>query len=153
MKPWCSYKLGSYKKKSVNAKNYKNLLLRKINFEIHTGYESDQYKTIQLTMRGQKIYIKQHALRYWVANDFPKDFDLSKDISHLCHKRSCVKLSHLNHESRAINNARKHCLKALSCAGHDPEPDCLFWVCVSLSLFPVSGMKTYLTLVTSLLTS
>ena len=91
------------------------------------GFESGAYKSVKVTIRGQPIVVKLHVLNYWVAKDFPRDFDLTKDISHLCHERSCVKFLHLNQETRSVNNSRKNCSKALECCGHDPEPNCVFW--------------------------
>lgn len=89
------------------------------------GYESGRYKSIKLTMRGQQIYVKLHVLNFWISLDFAKDFDLTKDVSHLCHEPSCVKIAHLNHESRSVNVLRKNCVKNLDCSGHDPHPECI----------------------------
>ena len=80
-------------------------------------------------MRGQQIYVKLHVLNFWLSQDFAKDFDLTKDVSHLCHEPSCVKLTHLNHESHSVNINRKKCLKSLECTGHDPHPECILWDC------------------------
>ena len=54
------------------------------------------------------------------------DMNLNYDVSHLCHLKSCVKISHLNHESRSTNLKRRQCDKDGECVGHDGLPDCLF---------------------------
>lgn len=98
----------------------------KVCIKIITGYEADDYKSVRLKIRGQSITIKLHMLNFLVAKNFDFDYDPSYDISHLCHLPSCVKPSHLNHESRSLNNLRKKCLKNLSCQGHGSDPDCIF---------------------------
>ena len=58
--------------------------------------------------------------------DFSKNFDSKMDVSHLCHLKSCIKVAHLNLETRSMNNKRKACVKVKKCYGHDPEPMCIF---------------------------
>ena len=96
-------------------------------FEKISGYENSKYRNLCLTLRGQKIFVRHHCLNYWIAKDFSVDFDLTKDISHLCHMPSCVKISHLNQESRTVNNSRKICATNSECTGHESEPDCVLW--------------------------
>ena len=81
---------------------------------------------MQITLRGERFYVKLHCLNYWIGQDFSSDISKDLDISHLCHLRSCVKLTHLNAETRKINNQRKNCVKSKKCFGHDNQPDCLF---------------------------
>ena len=95
-------------------------------FEKIKGYENQSYRSIGLTIRGEKIFVKHHCLSYWISKDFPSDLDLNLDISHLCHLRSCVKISHLHQESRSLNNSRKQCFAQMLCLGHDSAPDCVF---------------------------
>ena len=115
----------SLKKKYTNA-YFSFLNCEKCNFfEKILGYESSKYRNIGLTLRGQKIFVGHHALNFWISKDFSVDYDLTKDISHLCHLPSCVKISHLNQESRSVNNSRKLCVTNSECQGHEPEPDCV----------------------------
>ena len=102
-------------------------------FEKIKGYENQSYRSIGLTIRGEKIFVKHHCLSYWISKDFPSEFDLNLDISHLCHLRSCVKISHLHQESRSLNNSRKGCFSQRLCIGHESAPDCVFW-----DIFPSS---------------
>ena len=91
-----------------------------------SGFESDKYKNVRLNLRGESIWVRLHVLNFWVSQDFPTPYDKLLDCSHLCHVPSCVKLSHLNLESRSINHARKACLKNGICSGHEGHPNCIF---------------------------
>lgn len=93
---------------------------------IPLAYESNKYKNVTLSLRGQRITVTLHRLNYWVSRDMDPNFDLGKDVSHLCHERACVKWEHLNIETRSVNNKRKSCVQMGFCSGHDPEPDCVF---------------------------
>ena len=95
-------------------------------FEKIKGYENQSYRSIGLTIRGEKIFVKHHCLSYWISKDFPSDLDLNLDISHLCHLRSCVKICHLHQEARIVNNSRKKCFAQMHCVGHESAPDCVF---------------------------
>ena len=98
----------------------------KVCIKIITGYESDDYKSVRLKIRGQNISTKLHLLNFWVAKNFDFYNDPSKELSHLCHLPSCVKVAHLNYETKSLNNLRKKCLKNLVCQGHGGDPDCIF---------------------------
>lgn len=94
---------------------------------ISKGYESNEYKTRTLSIRGQKITVRLHQLNCWVAHDMDPNFDMQKDVSHLCHMESCVRWDHLNHETKSTNSYRRECVKSGICSGHNPEPQCILW--------------------------
>ena len=93
-------------------------------FFFQKGYESADYKTVRIKLRGEIFYVGLHSLNYWVSKDFA-NFGKNLDISHLCHLKSCVNPSHLVAETRKMNNDRKVCAKYRHCSGHGDQPNCL----------------------------
>ena len=47
-------------------------------------------------------------------------------VSHLCGKKDCVRLSHLNLETAKINSNRRPCHSQGFCNSHDGYPDCMY---------------------------
>ena len=52
----------------------------------------------------------------------PKD----KEVSHICHNKSCCNLDHLSFESHKVNAKRMTCKSKGNCDGHGEHPNCLF---------------------------
>ena len=47
------------------------------------------------------------------------------DISHLCHRKTCVNPDHMDLEDRMTNIRRKQCVRNNDCVGHEGKRDCL----------------------------
>ena len=54
--------------------------------------------------------LKSHRLAFYLANDC-QPFNVDHFVSHLCHTKKCIKLSHLSLEPALINNRRKSCCR------------------------------------------
>lgn len=67
-----------------------------------------------------------HRLVYMIHHRVLKLHPSDYHVSHLCHTRDCVNISHLVFEPQHINNARQHCYSEKICTkSHSPYPDCL----------------------------
>lgn len=91
---------------------------------VWTGQQKKGYGVYETRFRGKKIKILVHRLRYFISNNCQK---LRKDmnISHLCHNKLCVKISHLCLEPQSINNKRQICKNNGECSFHYGYPKCL----------------------------
>ncbi len=47
------------------------------------------------------------------------------DVSHICHRKHCVKAEHLVYESKAVNSQRNVCVQEGLCMGHGDSPNCI----------------------------
>jgi hypothetical protein len=66
------------------------------------------------------------------------DFRPTRQISHLCHTKLCVNISHLSHESRDINMDRNRCAFRGSCSRAHKDvygtyANCILWICSLLT--------------------
>lgn len=81
------------------------------------------YGEVRIQFRGARVCLKAHRVIFALSN---KDIVLteSKDVSHLCHNRCCVKLEHLSYEPHSINNQRLVCRNEGECFGHHGYSHC-----------------------------
>lgn len=63
-----------------------------------------------------------HRLVYFLSGG---EITPGDQISHLCHNRLCVEVTHLSSEPPAINSQRNNCKTENNCAGHEPYANCL----------------------------
>ncbi len=49
------------------------------------------------------------------------------EVSHLCHNKLCVEVTHLTYEPKVVNVQRRNCVAEGHCFGHQGQdsPDCL----------------------------
>ena len=81
------------------------------------------YGYIRITFQGKRVKLSSHRLNYFLLNS--QSLAISMHVSHLCHKKLCVKQSHLSYEPQAVNNNRKSCVLNDECSGHHGYPRCL----------------------------
>ena len=67
-----------------------------------------------------------HTFVYFVGNNLhPNGTRPGYEVSHLCHNKFCILLSHLTLEPKARNLYRRACNKRRSCYGH-MGPKCMY---------------------------
>jgi hypothetical protein len=86
---------------------------------IHTN----GYGTLRVTIRGSRYRVTAHRLMYYLFNCSPLDPDMH--VSHLCHHKLCINLSHLSLEPGRINNKRRKCVTKHICQGHAGYARCI----------------------------
>lgn len=79
----------------------------------------------RLTLNGSRMQLKVHRLAYFLES--AHILNPKMHVSHLCHNKTCVRLSHLSYEPQAVNNARKSCSLTKECSGHYGYEDCIIW--------------------------
>ena len=84
----------------------------------------DGYGIIRITFRGKRITLTVHRLRYFMKCDL-QTLNPRMHVSHLCHNKLCIKMSHLSYETQNINNKRDNCVRTGICSGHRGYPDCI----------------------------
>ena len=47
------------------------------------------------------------------------------EVSHLCHDKKCVEVTHLEYEPKVVNVQRNSCVTEGHCLGHGPHQNCL----------------------------
>ena len=89
---------------------------------------SQKYPKIKITTLHSPYSMNMHVFIYKMAKNIQPNhrFLPNQDISHLCHQPTCMKIGHLNLESRQINNHRKLCKSNRACFGHFNQPNCIF---------------------------
>ena len=66
------------------------------------------YGRLVISVRNKKRYLSVHRLVYFLfSNIVPLKPHMQ--VSHRCHKRSCINLNHLSYESAALNRKRTEC--------------------------------------------
>lgn len=84
----------------------------------------DGYGIYRPSFRGKQIKVTVHRFIFYINN--MDNFDTHMHISHLCHNKQCIKLSHLSMEPQSVNNSRKSCVAEGQCIGHGAHRPCLF---------------------------
>ena len=94
------------------------------------------YGKVRIQFRSVRVCLRGHRVIFALSN---KDIVLteSKDVSHFCHNRCCVKLEHLSYEPHlsyeleylsyephSINNQRSVCRNEGECFGHHAFSHC-----------------------------
>ena len=83
------------------------------------------YGILRLTYQGHIMSLKAHRLAFYLANDC-QPFNVDLHVSHMCHTKKCIEVSHLSLEPALINNRRKSCQLQGICCGHEGYHDCIF---------------------------
>ena len=85
----------------------------------------DGYGILRCMFRGKRITLTVHRLNYFLCSH---EITLDKNIhvSHLCHQRNCLKISHLSYEPAQVNIHRNMCALNKVCRGHHGYPKCIF---------------------------
>ena len=89
----------------------------------HGSRDKDGYGVLWFKFRGRRVRVKAHRLCFYIHQGFPS-MD-GKNISHICHEKSCINIDHLSLESTAVNNSRKICLNDGECTGHWGHKRCI----------------------------
>ncbi|MES9880371.1 MAG: hypothetical protein ABW185_05755 [Sedimenticola sp.] len=79
------------------------------------------YRTVY-NGRRHKIYV--HRLAYFLHNP-NKILSKHMHVSHVCHNKLCILVSHLSYEPQRINNNRQICKSDECCTGHFGYPRCI----------------------------
>ena len=89
----------------------------------HGGFARG-YARLKLTVEGWGAgYQPVHRLVYVLAGKTEID---QHEMSHLCHTKKCIKLSHLSNEPKHVNQQRNTCNHEKVCFGHGDLPECIF---------------------------
>ena len=89
----------------------------------HGGFSTSGYARLMLTVPGWGTgYQPVHRLVYVLAGNTEKKYH---EMSHLCHRKKCIKISHLSHEPRHVNQQRNICKPEGHCFGHGDFANCI----------------------------
>ena len=83
---------------------------------------SDGYGILRIVFRGSRLKVKVHRMMYFLYHAHALSPEMH--VSHLCHKKTCIKTQHLSYEPQAINNNRKMCKSQGECCGHYGYNNC-----------------------------
>ena len=89
--------------------------------------DRDGYGIVRFWFRGTRLKVKTHRLAFYLENNFPTMKGMH--VSHICHTKDCIAVSHLSLETVAINNERKICVNNGECTGHYGYKRCIlrYW--------------------------
>ena len=85
--------------------------------------DSHGYGVYQVYFRGKWVKLQVHRIAYYLA-DPSRSLHRSIHVSHLCHNKLCINVSHLSYESQKMNNQRQICRAEGQCTGHRGKPKC-----------------------------
>lgn len=84
------------------------------------------YPVMTLKLPGELTSKTRTIHRIIYSLELKKDLNQPNfQISHLCHQKLCLDITHLNYEAAAVNMQRQNCRSNGVCLGHEEEPDCL----------------------------
>ena len=89
--------------------------------------EEQRSRYIQTTCAfpGQpRMTFYAHRLVYQLQNQL-LSLPIHLEVSHLCHNTKCVRIDHLNLETKEVNDDRRHCKNQGVCT-RDHLPHCIF---------------------------
>jgi len=86
------------------------------------------YGVFRFTFAKKRYKVKVHRFLYFLSSFKSSNFDPIMQVSHICHNKLCVNLSHLSLEDAGVNNQRKICFNSIpqGCIGHGNAKDCIF---------------------------
>ena len=92
------------------------------------GKSSSGYAQMRVRVEGEDdgLVVSVHRLVYMLAGMKP-----DHQMSHLCHRKLCVRLQHLTDETAIENTRRNECNKVPNkgeekvCSGHGDRPHCI----------------------------
>ena len=106
---------------------------------------SNGYPQLKVTVQswGSKPQ-SVHRLVYYMAGNTSTP---GHEISHLCHNKLCVEVSHLSSEPPAVNSQRNNCRGENICSGHGAYADCLLlpryrWLQIFVHFVPSSKFES-----------
>ncbi|XP_067658203.1 uncharacterized protein [Haliotis asinina] len=85
--------------------------------------DKDGYPVLNTTLRTKRMRLRANRAWYFLHN--LKEFRDDLTVSHLCHFKLCMNLSHLALEPSGINTQRKTCVDERRCFHHCHYKDCL----------------------------
>lgn len=91
---------------------------------IWTGQKRRGYGMLEFSLRGKRQKQLVHRLNFYLENNCEK-IERHMHISHLCHNKLCLEISHLSLEPAHINNQRKICKNSGECTNHYGYARCL----------------------------
>jgi len=130
---FCSFRMPNKSSYTTPAEFYADLRHR-IELKISligdcwewTGYKKApdfKYGKISITFMGVNQKVGAHRASYMGFNE---TFNLTDDISHICHNKVCVNPNHLSHEPHEINMERERCKEKGVCKRHGCYNSCIF---------------------------
>lgn len=96
---------------------------------LYTGrIKKTGYGMIDVRFPGMDRHIPMHVhrVRYMIHIRTFKLTPSEFHVSHLCHNRICINVSHFSFEPAHVNNSRQNCFSEKRCTKHCPYPDCIF---------------------------
>ena len=117
------------------AKDYLDRIIKKTEKSLnntcilYTGRKTKSgYTVIDVRLPGHSRFVPMnvHRLRYMIHTCCIQLNPKNYHVSHLCHTKSCVNISHLSLEPPHVNNSRQNCLSQPRCLkNHMPFSDCI----------------------------
>lgn len=96
---------------------------------LYTGrHDKYGYGVIDVKFPGMSRYnpMQVHRLRYLIHVHLLKLTPSDYHVSHLCHTKNCLNVTHLSFEPPHVNNSRQNCNGENRCTQkHAPYADCL----------------------------
>ena len=83
------------------------------------------YGIFRMTFRDRRLGLPAHRVAYFIYRDFRR-LHRAYHVSHLCHNKLCVNVSHMSLETQKVNKNREGCLLQGSCNGHRGYNRCIF---------------------------
>ena len=117
------------------AKDYLDRIIKKTEKSLnntcilYTGRKTKSgYTVIDVRLPGHSRFVPKnvHRLTYMIHTRCIQLNPKNYHVSHLCHTKSCVNISHLSLELPHVNNSKQNCLSQPRCLkNHMPFPDCI----------------------------
>jgi hypothetical protein len=85
---------------------------------LYTGRKTKSgYTVIDVRLPGHSRFVPMnvHRLRYMIHTHCIQLNPENYHVSHLCHTKTCVSISHLSLEPPHVNNSRQNCLSQQRC--------------------------------------
>lgn len=89
-----------------------------------SGAQRNSYGIWEIRFNGSKQKIPVHRLAYFLNHNC-ESLPSFLHVSHLCHNKLCIEVSHLSLEPPGINNNRQICKHEGECHGHHGYQHCL----------------------------
>ena len=95
----------------------------------YKGIDTGKYAQTSFKLRNTHFHLKKAQLSLFlklIDSGFAMDeWGESMQTSHLCHKKACIKIEHLNLETSEQNRERDECKRLNRCPGHKDLPNCI----------------------------
>ena len=87
------------------------------------------YGIWKVRLGDKRTNVRVHRFLFYLESGC-QELDQKMHVSHLCHRKNCIKLEHLSLEDNVTNNQRKTCVLEGRCFGHVGYDYCLGLVCL-----------------------